>query len=485
MYLPLAYVNRYSLLTDLYCDEEHFNCTPEELIEMISDDNWGTEFYSGVNRDRYMGLYNMFEKSFFPMHEASACLAVAGFTDIWKRNKIVYEPDYEFSQALLKTNKLRVYPDMIKHIPFNTFYLDFSKNALFEYEGFFVQVKAYDTGAIRISSLPAEKNYSNIPTINFNGEHEVQSTAYIDSFFIKSEMLNVENNISYFDYDLNRDFVETSDSFKTQWFIGGVSNFRLFLLQFLMYLSSKEPDINESPDTVNTYKPSTIIKNKYSEIRKWDVGVRYGEKIRLLKRSRILEAGEIENNSQNPKRPHLRRAHWERYHIGKGRCEIISKWKEPVFINGDASDIITNIQIVTDKETICSSGEDKIKEYLKSKNIEFCFQHYIKKIRKRYDFSLEWRQQMVFIGFDGEQHFKVINRWKGKKGYLDRRKADSEKNIYCWENKIPLLRIRFDQAYMIPDMIYDFLNNTEKYYSKLNTYLTNEEYYSICEKVKK
>ena len=33
---------------------------------------------------------------------------------------------------------------MIKHIPFNTFYLDFSKNALFEYEGFFVQVKAYD-----------------------------------------------------------------------------------------------------------------------------------------------------------------------------------------------------------------------------------------------------------------------------------------------------------------------------------------------------
>lgn len=92
---------------------------------------------------------------------------------------------------------------------------------------------------------------------------------------------------------------------------------------------------------------------------------------------------------------------------------------------------------------------------------------------------------MVFIEFDGEQHFKVINRWKGKKGYLDRRKADSEKNIYCWENKIPLLRIRFDQAYMIPDMIYDFLNNTEKYYSKLNTYLTNEEYYSICEKAKK
>ncbi len=60
-------------------------------------------------------------------------------------------------------------------------------------------------------------------------------------------MLNVENDTYYFDYDLNKDFMQTSDSFKTQWFIGGLSNFRLFLLQFLMYLSSKEPDINESP----------------------------------------------------------------------------------------------------------------------------------------------------------------------------------------------------------------------------------------------
>ena len=86
MYLPLAYVNRYSLLTDLYCDEEHFNCTPEELIEMISDDNWGTEFYSGVNRDRYMGLYNMFEKSFFPMHEARSiqCLSPAKKHKLYK-----------------------------------------------------------------------------------------------------------------------------------------------------------------------------------------------------------------------------------------------------------------------------------------------------------------------------------------------------------------------------------------------------------------
>ena len=48
------------------------------------------------------------------------------------------------------------------------------------------------------------------------------------------------------------------------------------------------------------------------------------------------------DNNQNSKRPHIRKAHWERYHIGKGRKDIITKWKEPVFINGDYNDITAN-----------------------------------------------------------------------------------------------------------------------------------------------
>lgn len=53
MYLPLAYVERYSVLTDLYCSEEYSDCKPEVLLDMISDKNWGTEFYSGPNKERY------------------------------------------------------------------------------------------------------------------------------------------------------------------------------------------------------------------------------------------------------------------------------------------------------------------------------------------------------------------------------------------------------------------------------------------------
>ena len=83
--------------------------------------------------------------------------------------------------------------------------------------------------------------------------------------------------------------------------------------------------------------------------------------------------------------------------------------------------------------------------------------------------------------FNGEQHFKSINRWKGKKGYRERRKSDIAKNEYCQKENIPLLRIRFDQAVMIPNMIDDFVENIETYHIRFNTYLSNNAYYSICE----
>ena len=74
MYLPLEYVKRYSVLTELYCSEEYINCEPEVLLEMIADADWGTSNYSGPNKERYIHTYNMFDNNYFAMHIISACL---------------------------------------------------------------------------------------------------------------------------------------------------------------------------------------------------------------------------------------------------------------------------------------------------------------------------------------------------------------------------------------------------------------------------
>ena len=89
MYLPLEYVKRYSVLTELYCSEEYINCEPEVLLEMIADADWGTSNYSGPNKERYIHTYNMFDNNYFAMHIISACFATAGFAGVWKYNKIV------------------------------------------------------------------------------------------------------------------------------------------------------------------------------------------------------------------------------------------------------------------------------------------------------------------------------------------------------------------------------------------------------------
>lgn len=483
IYLPLAYVRRFNELTQLYCSKDKADCEPEILLEMIADTNWGTNKYSGINTEKYRSIYKQFNYNFFSMHQISACFAVAGFVGIWQKNKIVYEPDYDFSKILLETEHLKVYPDMLKHLPYNVFYLDFSKNSLFSYEGFFVQTKVFENGTIRITSLPTENNFSHIPVHSY----EEEPTAYSDTFWILPELLKNENGKSFFDYDYAWDFMNTSDSYQTQWFIGGISNYRLFLLQFLMYLSSKEPDVMENHKTAITFRPSRVVKNKYSEIRKWDVGVHYGAKIRIFEQNKQKSCtndlnDSVQSNSSSMKRPHIRKAHWESYHTGKGRLNIITKWKEPIFVNGNSDDIVPTIQMVTNKGAEGSTGEELIKQYLISKNIAYRWQHCVKEIgRKRFDFSIELNGNLVFIEFDGEQHFKAINCWKGKKGYQERRKADQIKNTYCLQNNIPLLRIRFDQRHLIPLMIEDLMQNADNYKTKCNTYLTNNEYYNICE----
>ena len=107
-----------------------------------------------------------------------------------------------------------------------------AKNQLFQYSVFFVNVKVFDSGTIRIVSLPTESNFSYIPLENY----ERDPTVYADAFWIKSEMINTENGMPYFDYDLIEDDMWTKDSFKTQWFIGGVSSNRLILTEIVLIL---------------------------------------------------------------------------------------------------------------------------------------------------------------------------------------------------------------------------------------------------------
>jgi len=94
-----------------------------------------------------------------------------------------------------------------------------------------------------------------------------------------------------------------------------------------------------------------------------------------------------------------------------------------------------------------SKGEKKILVLLNNYNIkyirEYKFDDCINKNKLPFDFYLP--DFNVCIEYDGEMHFKEIERFGGKIKLDYYLKNDNIKNLYCFNNNIKLFRIRYDQ----------------------------------------
>ena len=96
-----------------------------------------------------------------------------------------------------------------------------------------------------------------------------------------------------------------------------------------------------------------------------------------------------------------------------------------------------------------SQGEDKITELLNKNNIAFQTQYSPndftfnneKQTKCYFDFYVE---KKYIIEFDGEQHFHGNgNGWFNEETYQKTKQRDLEKNQYCFNNNIPIIRIPY------------------------------------------
>ena len=90
----------------------------------------------------------------------------------------------------------------------------------------------------------------------------------------------------------------------------------------------------------------------------------------------------------------------------------------------------------------------------------------------------------AFVEYDGIQHFKFIDLFfKTIEEFFMSHTRDEAKDIFSETNRIPLLRIRYDQIAedLVSTMISDLLVNPYKYTVQHNTYLSNEEYMEVFE----
>lgn len=101
----------------------------------------------------------------------------------------------------------------------------------------------------------------------------------------------------------------------------------------------------------------------------------------------------------------------------------------------------------------CSNSiqEEKIIKMLTNNAIDFKYQYrFINLPMKEFDFFIE---NKYIIEFDGSQHFKYTGSgWDTKEHFERTRQSDLLKNKYCFENKIPLIRIPYDVEYNFEDL---------------------------------
>lgn len=106
------------------------------------------------------------------------------------------------------------------------------------------------------------------------------------------------------------------------------------MLSLLLYLCSEKPDIADwAPKTpAFQYLGKKRRWQSSKDIREWDVGLRLGAALQSAKER--LEVAEGVTGSGTPVRPHVRRAHWHSYWIGKrGEQTISLRWLPPIPVN--------------------------------------------------------------------------------------------------------------------------------------------------------
>lgn len=242
--------------------------------------------------------------------------------ELWKYNKQIYTVHSVLEEDFLKFDTVEFPVSILDRLPYNTFYVEFDDSSEFKkhFDGAFVHVIKYKTGY-------------EVHLVRLNSDTEFMSGTF--------SLQPGDDGIVIFDKKVDAPYDRTCELL-VDW-----DDFGVFILNTLLYLCAANSEITESEVTKRTYRPSKTIKNKFSEVRKYECGFVYGKSVRLHKE---MKANSVPNRGNGkvgvPKRPHTRRAHWHHYRVGPGKKEVILKWVAPMYIRKDEECIATKHRVI-------------------------------------------------------------------------------------------------------------------------------------------
>ncbi len=425
---------------------------------------------------------------------------------MWEEYKTTYQVDPTFYNIFKNTEKLKVYPTELPHVPVPFFAVDLTRVDCMA-SGMYVFIANTIGGVTILINVLYENNvYQTLTAIRYDEctlENGILSYDWKKSKLFDKDAVNdadktlKENTQKIIDEQYHGDskaFLKALskidpeqadvveyilDDYKID-YQKELEDLKVFIFQFLTYLSCKNPDIRESRDSKKASERALRLGKKEAPERVFEVGKRFGQRYTLmLKENEKRVEGVGYGGTHASPVPHLVSAHWHGYWCGKDHSVYEVLWVACYFKGGvkSAADCDEIIHECEENHAIpYSHGEKMLYQTLNVMQLEHTPQYRVETGRI-FDDCVTLHGRQVFIEIDGEQHFRPVKNWDFEKTM----ESDKEKNEYCREHNIPLLRIRYDELTHIADILTDLRASTLKGFPEdcWLSKMSKDEYYSI------
>lgn len=339
-------------------------CDEDATLEDFNNYTFGLDFFNPKYNGKFKEYNNkaLFDKYanklLFPMFkmedidqrqtEWKDIISIGQVLHMWKHFKMVYKIDNDFFHEIKNTDNLITSCEMFAKLPFDCFYVDLSEvKNIADFRGAWIYVHHEDNGqfdefiGVNIYMVRGDDYtfFTYYSWYNFTLQSEVQwkPEDLPNSDFVSRSIGSINLNDTSYGYSVIESKYEKINDYDPR------KDIIATIFQIISFISVDASDVEENSVTKNTYRPlkeNSVIKNKFSEVRMWDVGFRYGKAIRAAKQEYEKHIEKLNGSHNYPKdrkptRPHIRRAHWHKYYVGVGRTQVKIIWLPPIYVCGN------------------------------------------------------------------------------------------------------------------------------------------------------
>lgn len=251
----------------------------------------------------------------------------------WRQSKEVFIIDPDLQELLFSQDEeLTINSEILLQIPYQCFYIQFA--GIFDFmghpcHGVFVHLED-DTNThdkeLRLLYLTVDENAIGEPI--HIGEETLEES-------LKHTRMEAFHNVPDEHEHVRRMLMTGIENLERE-----VAAYKK-TLQIILYLCAQNAEIAPNSEQAFITKRSSTgrIRDRYAEIRKWDVGFRIGAAVRkarsvLAEPKKHTDSGSSTTHASP--RPHMRRAHWHSFWTGpksepKTR-KLVLKWIPPIIV---------------------------------------------------------------------------------------------------------------------------------------------------------